>query len=257
MHLRVLVTAAVVAALTSLSSAAVADSTHDCVVASDDGQRLRDEGKLQAAHAAFVRCAAETCPPIVQRDCVQWLAEVDARQPTVILSVRASDGRDLLDVRVSVDGALLTTRVDGRAIPIDPGPHTFRFERPAAPVVEQSIVARERESGRVLYATLDVPSEPLTSAPPAPVQERSAKVPLSTYLLAGVGSTALVGFAYFGLHGSAAQADLADTCAPAGRCSEDSVARVRNELIVADVSLGIAIVALGLAGYFFFESRSR
>jgi hypothetical protein len=45
------------------------------------------------------------------------------------------------DVRVTVDGRELTTRLDGRPIPIDPGKHAFHFERGGA-TFDETVLSR-------------------------------------------------------------------------------------------------------------------
>jgi len=67
-----------------------------------------------------------------------------------------------------------------------------------------------------------------------------------TFVAAGVGVLALSSFAYFGLKASSDTSTLRETCAP--HCNEQDVDAVRTKLVVANVSLGVSIVALGLAG---------
>ena len=45
------------------------------------------------------------------------------------MAVHARDakGEDLTEVRLTIDGETVAERLDGRALTLDPGTHTFRF----------------------------------------------------------------------------------------------------------------------------------
>ena len=113
--------------------AARADDVDVCASASEKGQELRDQAKLTAARELFVTCAAARCPAIVQKDCATWLAAVDEALPSVAIHARDGAGRDLTEVRVTVDGSTLIEKLDGRARSLDPGAHTFVFEAAGLP----------------------------------------------------------------------------------------------------------------------------
>jgi hypothetical protein len=55
-----------------------------------------------------------------------------------------------------------------------------------------------------------------------------------------------------GVLGKSQRDDLRDSCAPS--CPEDDVGSVRTKLILADVSLGVGVVSLGVATYLFIAS---
>ena len=99
-----------------------------CIAADTDGQALRLGGNLTQARKRLAICAAASCPGIVRDDCLQRIAEVEVAQPTVVFTATNGDGRPLVAVRVSVDGARIAERLDGRPLPVDPGDHVFVFE---------------------------------------------------------------------------------------------------------------------------------
>jgi hypothetical protein len=79
-------------------------------------------------------------------------------------------------VAVRLDGAPLVASLDGRAIAVEPGTHSIRFETAGKPPVEKSFVFREGEKDRRISVTLSAgaaaaaaagPAAP-TAAPPAP-----------------------------------------------------------------------------------------
>jgi hypothetical protein len=67
------------------------------------------------------------------------------------------------------------------------------------------------------------------------------------WVLAGVGVVALGSFGYFGISGHARASDLKDGCGQTKTCDPADVDSARSKYLVADVSLGIGVVALGAA----------
>jgi hypothetical protein len=135
-----------------------------CVAASEDGQRARAAGKLRRAREHFLVCGVKSCPSLVRTDCATWTAELSAAVPTVVFGARDTNDKDLFDVRVTLDSEVLTERLDGKAVPIDPGRRTFRFE--AAGFAPRSITALVKEGERA--RAIDARLEPLHPASPAP-----------------------------------------------------------------------------------------
>ena len=220
--------------------AAAADGTGTCVQAAHDGQRLRDAGKLGQAEEALVTCSAPTCPAVVRDYCVGWLADVRARQPSIVLGARDARGNDLYQVRVLLDGRELATRLDGRAVAVDPGPHRLSFEARGRAPVRQFVVIREGEKGRTIVAVFAEPVDRDRDRARATSPSRRRRGPM--LVAGGVAAAGLAGFAVFGLWGQSERDDLADTCAPTRTCPEDQVAAARTKLVIADVSLVVGVV---------------
>jgi hypothetical protein len=68
--------------------------------------------------------------------------------PTVVFLAKDATGNDVSAVRVTIDGAPLTDRLDGRALAVDLGEHLFRFEPGQGPVVTKKLVIHEGEKDR-------------------------------------------------------------------------------------------------------------
>jgi hypothetical protein len=157
------------------AGSARADDRTDCLRAASKGQTLRDEHQLIEARAQFRVCARQVCPAVVRRDCATWLDAAERSLPTVVVSARDAGGTDLVDVTVRVDGAPLATRLDGRAVAMNPGPHVFHFQEPDGTSVHQTIVideGRQDQSVAVVFpgppaVAAEVPREP---APPVPAE---------------------------------------------------------------------------------------
>ncbi|MFO0667275.1 MAG: hypothetical protein U0174_25215 [Polyangiaceae bacterium] len=139
----------------SLASSAIAAPAdrEACLNSSEQGQKLRQQGKLQDAQKQFQICAQRECPGVVQRDCTQWLQEVSSALPTVTLSVQDEKGRDVIDVQVSIDGKNILSKLDGKTIPVDPGVHTFKFEvEGKAPIEERVLISEGDKAKKVSVA---------------------------------------------------------------------------------------------------------
>jgi hypothetical protein len=240
--------------LLTLIPSARAD-TRECVEAADRAQHLRDDGHLRAAREELLKCVVDACPPIVQKDCTAWLAEVEGRLPTVIFSLRDAIGNDVGAVRVLVDGAPLVSRLDGKAVPVDPGEHTFRFEPEQGAPLERRIIVRENDKGRLLSVVLPAAESPKTAPPAAEGASSGRSIPAVSYVLGGVSLIGLAGFAYFWLGAVSDAKDLQPTCAARG-CREGDLEAPRDKALVADISLGVGVAAaLAAVGFYVFQKR--
>jgi len=113
---------AFVAFALALAPAALAQvhATNQCLTTPVEGQKLRKADKLLGARDKFGVCARDNCPREIVHDCTQWAREVEALIPSVVLAARDSSGRDLLDVRISIDGNP-PADASPRAMELDPG----------------------------------------------------------------------------------------------------------------------------------------
>lgn len=221
-----------------------------CADDSEQGQELRDQGKLLAARERFLACAAEACPPIVRKDCADWLDDLDERTPTIVLDARDPAGKDLTDVRVLEGGRVLAASLDGKAIPLDPGEHHLRYEWSGAPAIEERVVLREGERRRRLTVRFAAPA-PAAPEMPAPLAPPPRPLPLAPLVLGGVALAGGAAFAGLAVSAKADYEDLDATCAP--RCTSDVIEPVRTKLILANVSLGVSVVSLGVATFLWLE----
>jgi hypothetical protein len=216
------------------------DTTDACLAASNVGQDQRGDGKLTAARASFAKCAAVACPKLLRKQCSDWLTELDAAIPTVVFKAREGDGSDVADATVTEGGVEIAHASTGKAVPIDPGKHVFRFTS-GARSTDVTVVVAEGEKLRQIVGTFPV-TAPKTKDAPTPV-ETIRPTPALAYIgiavfVAGAGS-----FAYFAATGKG----IARSCDP--RCSPDEVSDVRRRYLFADISAGVGLIGLGIATY--------
>jgi hypothetical protein len=244
------ITAACALAFVLFGPGAIASPRSECLASYDAAQRARKAGDLVEARTQLQRCARSDCPELVRVDCAPWLGEVEQALPSVVIRVRNAAGSDAPDARVWLDGALLQEGMQGRAIPLNPGRRRVRVESGDGRV-ERVIVAVQGERNRTISITL-----PARASGPAPGErarseqpERDHAPPTAAWLLAGVSVVGLASFGYFALTGTRELDDLRDECAPT--CTHDQLEAARRKLIVADLSLAVAVISAGAAAWLF------
>lgn len=233
-----------------------ADETKQgCVDAHAEGQQLRKDGKLLESGRVFRSCAQRGCPQVVQAECARWLAEVEEATPTVVFDAVDASGSTVTSVSVYVDDRLAAERLDGRALPVDPGEHNFAFVSRDGARSEQRVLVLEGDRNRkirVRIASSTSPGNGASSTQTSAVQHDArtnlgraeSSPPWVVYPAGALGVLGVVGFVTFGVLGRAQQSKL-DDCR--GSCSDADYDVMRDRYIVADVSLLIGVVGLGAA----------
>jgi hypothetical protein len=229
-----------------------ADEKLACVAAADAAQQQRSANKLRQARASLHICARDVCPAIVRSDCTQWLAEVEASVPTIVLRAQDPRGQDLTDVKVQLDGAPLADKIDGLPIEVDPGQHVLTAEHAGSKKLRQEIVVRTGDRNRTISMMLD-DVEPLLPVVVPPQGAASTKPSPAAWILGGTAIAATGVYAYFGIGALVDRNRLKEkNCAPS--CPPDEVEAARTKLDIASVALGVAVVSGGIATYLFLSA---
>jgi len=228
-----------------------------CSQAYEKAQEERAKGKLHAAHSQLKLCVDRECPSFIREDCARWMGEVEAAIPSVVFAVRR-DGVDQTKVDVTCDGKSLVRSLDGKAVALDPGPHSFSFSIPGFAPIEQKLLIREGEHNRIVDVEFKTPRASRDDAVVAEVSTKPGAegVPSRRYLsygLAGAGALGLAGFALFAALGHSQQGDLESSCSP--NCQSSQVNSVKTKYVIADTCLGLGLVSLGVATYLYLTSR--
>ena len=154
-----------------------ADDKAACLDAAKKGQRFKDNHKLVEAREQLRICAAAVCPAVVESDCATWLAEVDAALPSVVVTAKNGAGADLVDVKVSMDGQALVSKLDGHAVAMNAGPHTFHFAGAVGSTLDWEVVVREGEKNQAVAVVLGGAVGAPAPAPALPNAAAAAPVP--------------------------------------------------------------------------------
>jgi hypothetical protein len=225
--------------LLAAAPSASADGTSECLSSFVNAQELRKAGKLVGAREQAAACGRDACPRQLRDECVTWVRELDASIPSIVLFVRTPENADAGGARVLVDGLVLPDALDGRGHGIDPGPHVIRAESPSFDPVEVSVLIHQGERDRPVELSL----RPRAKAAEAP---RPSLLPVAIPAAVGaVGIGVFAAFDLWGYYGSPGYQSLSHDCSP--RCSPSDVDSVRTRFVVADVGLGVALAAAGVA----------
>jgi hypothetical protein len=245
-----------------LGTARAAETPQACAKSYERAQEEKAAGRLSSALAHLKTCIAPECPAFIREDCMRWMEKSESELPTVVFSVR-EDGKELTDVEIACDNNPLTRKLDSKAVPVEPGLHDFAFSVPGYAPIAREIQVREGERDRIIIVELHRPVEiiPLTvpSSSGAATTSQAEPTPRSRrlvpYALAGVGALGLAGFTVFAILGNSQAADLERTCSP--YCQSGQVDSVKSKYHLADVSLGVGLVSLGVATYLWVRNPGR
>ena len=255
-----------------------------CVGAYEREQELERSAQLRLAREVVLTCARSACGSFLQRQCSTKYNQLESEIPTVILLARDGDAESLIDVQVTVDGELLTSKLDGRPLPVDPGLHDFSFKIDNGAAVVQRALILQGQHDRAIAVSLRAPdkrsqraTDPRTTpAPPQPDTKTSklasdaspeiAKTTSDTKVLEDgssghshvapyvAGGLGLAGVGAFAILFSWAMSDNEKLLRCSPDCAQASVDRVRNLYVAADVSLGAGIIGLGASTWMFLAA---
>jgi hypothetical protein len=220
--------AAVIALSFQSSSATAAPTKDQCVDADTRAQDLRRDGKLLGTREALRVCVAQSCPKVVREDCTERLDELARVVPSIIFAAKDGAGHDLSAVAVTIDGKPFVDHLDGSALELDPGEHSFNFTSGTFPPATLTLVIREGERGRHEAIVIGPPPAKATLAerkqevpdPAAPTSDAGSRSEQRTpgsaqrvagWTMLGVGAAGIVVGSVFGLE-SKAKHEQAKSC---------------------------------------------
>ena len=246
-------------ALTWSGSAFAQEDMKECVAAYEGAQTSQKQGKYVAALDQAKFCAQSGCGILVN-ECLKLYEDLTRDVPTFVFSAQDGDGKELVDVNVTVDGQLVFSRLEGTALPLDPGAHVIKFEAAGLPSAEVNHVARVGDRHRLVTAILGEkkkPDEPATGAlpPSGPVYREPKPVPVATWVLGGVGVVSLGAFTYLRVSGISDYNKLNSECSP--YCDPSEVDDIKMKFTVSNVALGIAGGAFAGAAIIYFATRGE
>jgi hypothetical protein len=234
---------AAIAATSALAEgvAVAADpTTADCLSASEASFTLAGQHKLRAARSQLLVCAASTCPADVRQECLRRVDVTNVQIPTVVFSAQDAAGADLTAVRVAMDGEPLADRLEGLAISVDPGEHTFTFETPEHAVATKRFMILEGQKDRRETVTLGVAQVASSGAPGAGLGTQR----VLALIAGGLGVVGLGIGTVFGVMALSARSDANNVC-PDQCASQDGANKWSDATSKGNVST-VALVAGGV-----------
>jgi hypothetical protein len=252
--------ASLVFSLCASSSARAAES--ECNPAYEQADMLlhaSQSPRLTEARERLRVCSARECKGWMVKDCVKWLDEVERRLPSVVLGAKDAQGAELADVEVAADAKKIASRLDGRAVEIDPGEHTFVFTFAEGRSVTQKTVVKEGEKAqRVSVVLPQKPATPPAAVKPAPpVATEPTRLDLRTLGLVagGAGAAGLIVGGFFGVKAMNAKSNA--NCND-GSCDPGPLSDARSAATVSTIGFVAGGVLLaGGAVLFLFDLKQR
>ncbi len=229
--------------LGSSQATAAAPTTSDCLGASEASFESGHAHELRRERTQLLVCAAPSCPADIRKECIRRVEEVNAAIPTIIFDAKDGLGADVIAVRVTMDREVLTERLDGTALSIDPGEHTFTFETAGQPSVTKTVLIQEAQKGRRESVAFGV-------RPPAADMTHGMAGQRILAVVAGGAGVVGIGFGTaFGLM-AASKKSAAESACPRNPCpTGDGVAKWSDAGAAGDIStIGFIVGAAGVVG---------
>jgi hypothetical protein len=242
-------------------------TTGDCLAASEASLKSGNEHHLRTERNQLLVCAAASCPADIRKECVRRVDEVNTAIPTIIFEAKDGSGKDLSAVKVTMDGDALAERLEGSALSIDPGEHTFAFATEGQPPLTKVFVIRESEKDRreaITFGVGDVVSSPLQAGAEASVTTGSTGLGTQKILAIVAGGVGVVGLGVgtaFGLVTMSKKSDAQKACPnlcadPNGVSLWSDAKSAGNVSTVAFIVGGVALAG-GAALWFTAKPESR
>jgi hypothetical protein len=273
---------------TKPAPAAVAPSagSNECVDAHTKAVERQQSGHLREARTLFEACAKPTCDKYLQQECTTQVTQLDADIPSVVPVVTDGDDAPRVDCVVKIDGDVLTSKLGGQALPVDPGLHEFTFSTDKGVISTQKVMIVQGQRNRPLACSTLGPSHSLSVTMPTQAAAAQAAAARFAYEKSASGQVApdatgpessprtkwapgwapwVVGGA--GLAGAGAGAllifwgrqdnnSLIANC-PNGGCAQSAVSHVNTMYVAGDVLLGAGLAAVGVSTvWLLFGSRT-
>lgn len=251
---------------------ASAQSRAACADTYEQAQVERQGKKPAAAHASFSKCAQSACPAIIREPCRQGADELAATLAEVVVRAKGEAAHGGIVETPSVDDATRGDATVGTAFLVEPGSHVFSVRARDGTIARATKVLRAGEKGVEIILDLDsanaratagvpigtgapqakegAPTEPIAPPPEPGPRRHPAVLPLA--------ATAAVGFIWFGAFGYSTRAEhdrLRDECAR-GACPAGARDGIDRRYLLADIGLGVGIVAAAASAYFYLRSPS-
>jgi hypothetical protein len=149
-------------------------------VAYKEAARQLNDGHLHEAREQLQACLQSSCAGLRPK-CSAMNVKLLAAMPTVVFAVTDAAGNPQTDVRVTVDGELVTSKLDGMALPVEPGVREFTFATDAGVFAKQRVMLLEGQRDRPIEVTMNKATPAAQTAPAArPVAMAATMAPMQT-----------------------------------------------------------------------------
>jgi hypothetical protein len=130
-----------------------------CKAAYKGAQQLEQSAKLRQARDMLLTCAKAACGGLLKQQCTNLYMQLESDIPSVVPLVTDDAGAPRVDVQVTMDGEVLTSRLDGRSLRVDPGLHEFSFSADNGVFATQNVMIVQGQRNRTLSVALHSPEK--------------------------------------------------------------------------------------------------
>lgn len=130
---------------------------HACAAAYKNARREQQANHLRAAQELAETCAKPACGAVLRQECAVKYNQLDSDIPSIVPVAVDDGGSPLTDLEVKVDGELVTSKLDGRALPLDPGVHELSFTEPNGGTVTEKVMIVQGQHNRAITVSLHSP----------------------------------------------------------------------------------------------------
>jgi hypothetical protein len=265
-----------------------------CAIAYKSAPGRQQSSRLREAKDLYQACSKPACSALMRQECMAKYTQLEADIPSIVPLVTDATGALRADVQVTMDGEVLTSHLDGHALPVEPGTHEFSFNAGGGVIGTQRILIVEGQRNRRIAISLRAEAggqkrvlassvtprpietnlEPRTypdSAAPRNLvsnksqpQDAARDAPPSTVspdrrkgrgpLPYAIGGAGLAALGTGALLTLWGKKDNDALTQCQPNCSQSSVDHIRSMYTVADISFGVGVAALGVATYLFVTS---
>ncbi len=221
-------------------------SASECIAANDKAITLRDQHQLIEARAAFLTCASTSCPAEVRDECAGRVADVNTSLPTIVFEAKDGAGNDLPAVTVTMDGHPFVGTLQGDAVPVDPGTHTFVFETAGQAQQTEQLLIFEGAKGRHELITFGGGKELPADVGAPPTHGSGTVQRILGWTGVGLGVAGIVVGAVFESAKSSKVSDRDEIC-PNGNCPPANLAadQARSSQLTDDARTDATVAVVG------------
>jgi hypothetical protein len=152
-----------------------------CQNAYKKAQVAEKEGELVRAKRFLRTCAKQKCGKFLEHECTVAFARIESEMPSVVPTATDEAGKPVIDMTLKVDGYVLASKLNGHAVPINPGMHEFSFEtKSGAVVARKRIMIVQGQRNRRLAVSVgkaQIQTEPDKKTEAEPSEAISAQEP--------------------------------------------------------------------------------
>jgi hypothetical protein len=139
---------------TEPDKAKVSAERRACGLAYRNAIQLEQSAHLRQAKDQLLACSKTSCGAVMKQRCTSHYAQLEADIPSVVPLVSDENGEPRTDVQVTIDNEVVTSKIDGRSLLVDPGVHEFSFTADGSVLATQKIMIVQGQRNRPITISL-------------------------------------------------------------------------------------------------------